>query len=84
MLKGLVPVVKSTLVAKEDEVIPLMLAVLRNIDTVLSIPLVNTRSGLPSPSRSPMTTFRGSLPVVKSTLAANEPAVIAPLLAVLR
>jgi len=35
-------------------------------------------SGLPSPSISPITTLFGFVPVVKSTLVANEPAVIEP------
>jgi len=40
--------------------------------------LVTAKSGLPSPSISPMTTIRGLVPVMKSILAANEPAVMEP------
>src|SRR5471030_1654861 len=57
---------------------------LRNTDTVLLPLLTTARSGLPSPSRSPIATLRGSVPVAKSTLAAKEPEVIEPLADVLR
>jgi len=68
--KGSVPVVKSTLAAKELRLMLPTLPVLRNTDTVLLIRFDTARSALPSPSRSPMETKRGCVPVVKSTLAA--------------
>src|SRR6185437_9536029 len=83
-LIGFIPVAKSTLAAKEAAVMGPLLAVLRNTDTVLLPSLATARSGLPSPSRSPIATLIVPLPVAKSTLAAKEAAVMGPLLAVLR
>ena len=65
---GFVPVVKSTLAANEADVISPLLLVLLNTDTELELSLVTARSALPSPSRSPMATLWGFVPVVKSTL----------------
>src|SRR5471032_2209511 len=57
---------------------------LRNMDTVLLPLLTTARSGLPSPSRSPIATLIAAAPVAKSASAAKEPDVMEPLLAVLR
>ena len=81
---GDVPVVKSTLAAKLLAVMLPLAEVLRNIDTLLEVKLATTRSSLPSPSRSPMATEAGDVPVVKSTLAAKLLAVMLPLAEVLR
>ena len=75
---GLVPVGKSTLAANEPAVIVPAILMFLKTETVLLVLLVTTRSGLPSPSISPMTTQVGIVPVAKSTLAANELAVIDP------
>ena len=75
---GLEPVVKSTLVAKEPVPIEPAVLVFLNNETVLLVMFVTAKSGLPSPSISPIATFSGPVPVVKSTLALNEPAVIEP------
>jgi hypothetical protein len=72
------------LAANEPAVITPLLLVLRKIDTVAEFQLATARSALPSPFRSPMATPSGFVPVVKSTLDANEPDVTAPLLLVLR
>src|ERR1035437_8417631 len=65
---GYVPVVKSIFVAKE--MVPDVLVFL-NTETVLEFPTM-TRSGLPSPSKSPIETLSGVEPVVKSTFVAKE------------
>src|SRR5665213_289286 len=57
---------------------------LRNTDIVLLLLLPTTRSGLPSPSRSPITTLCGLPPVAKSALTAKELVVMEPLADVLR
>ena len=63
---GSLPVEKSTLLAKlsvpKEEV-------LRNTDNVPLKRFVSTKSGLPSPSISPLIAVDGPVPVVKSTLA---------------
>src|SRR6185437_5572686 len=81
-LTGLLPVAKSTLAAKDEAVMEPLADVLRNIDTVLLFWLARTRSGLPSPSRSPIATLLGLLPVAKSTLAAISAVVMLPLVGV--
>ena len=67
---GLLPVGKSTLVAKVG-VVALVAVVLSRIETVLSPQFATAKSGLPSPLRSPMLTDSDLLPVVKSTLGAK-------------
>ena len=79
---GLEPVVKSTFEANELEVIAPVMLVFLNTETVLLLKFTTANSGFPSPSRSPMTTPKGFVPVVKSTLEANEPVVIAPMVPV--
>src|SRR6185437_3036832 len=83
-LTGTLPVAKSTLAVKEATVMEPLLAILRKTDSVLSLKLATARSGLPSPSKSPIATLSGSLPVTKSTLAAKDEAVMEPLADVLR
>src|SRR5678815_5876057 len=78
------PVTKSTLAAKEDAFILPEVEVLRNIDTLPEDRLGTTRSGLPSPSTSPITTIVGLTPVTKSTLGAKEDALMLPDVEVLR
>src|SRR5205085_10476919 len=82
--KGSPPVIKSTLVLKDDAAIIPGTEVLRNTDMVLAFLFGLTRSGFPSPSTSPMATKHGLLPVLKSTLPANDDELIAPATAVLR
>ncbi len=53
IVAGLSPVAKSTLAASEPAVIAPRLLVLRNTETLSEVSLATTRSGLPSPSRSP-------------------------------
>ena len=76
--KGYVPVVKSTLEAKELVVIEPEALVFLKTETVLLNLFVTTKSGLPSPSTSPVPTLTGDDPVVKSTLEPKELAVIEP------
>ena len=57
---------------------------LRNTETLLVPKFAAASSGLPSPSRSPMATDWGPVPVVKSTLAAKLLVVMLPLVDVLR
>ena len=57
---------------------------LRNTETLLPVKFPTARSGLPSPSKSPIETERGTSPVVKSTLAAKLLAEMLPLMDVLR
>ena len=52
--------------------------VFRSTETELLPEFVRARSGFPSPSMSPIAKPIGFVPVVKSTLAANEPDVIEP------
>ena len=82
--KGIVPVAKSTLPTKLLVVMLPPVDVLRRTETVLDPAFATARSALPSPSRSPMDTERGLLPVVKSTLAAKLLVVMLPLVEVLR
>ena len=80
--KGVAPVAKSTFAANELLLITPAVVVLRNTET-LPEPLLDTaKSSLPSPSISPIAIFSGFVPTVKSTFAANEPDVTAPLVAV--
>jgi hypothetical protein len=79
-----VPVVKFTADAKDVAVMLPLVLVFRSTETVLLASLATTRSTFPSPSRSPRATLNGLLPVPKSTLVANELAVILPLVLVLR
>ena len=68
----LVPVVRSTLVAKDDEDIVPGVAVFRNTDTELELLLETARSVLPSPSKSAATTFTGVEPVANVTAVPND------------
>ena len=52
--------------------------VFRNSEMELPFVFATARSGLPSPSRSPMLTPHEPNPLVKSTFAANEPAPMEP------
>ena len=78
ILFGVVPEVKSTLVANEPVVIEPEVLVFLKTEIVLLALFVTARSGLPSPSMSPRATQYGVVPGVKSTLAANEPVVMEP------
>ena len=69
---GPVPVVKSTLGAKELVVIEPEELVFLKIETVLLASFVTTKSGLPSPSTSPTAILFGLFPVVKLTAGAKE------------
>ena len=82
--EGVVPVVKSTLAAKLFASMVPLVEVLRKTETVLDDEFATARSGLPSPSRSPMATDCGAVPVVKSTLAAKLLEAMLPLAEVLR
>ena len=82
--KGPVPEAKSTLVAKEPVTILPLVPILRRTETVFEVKLATTMSAFPSASRSPMATPEGLAPVVKSTLVANDPVVILPVVLVLR
>ena len=53
--------------------------VLRKTETVFVPEFATARSGLPSPSRSPMATEKGFVPAVKSTLVAKSPLVMVDL-----
>ena len=75
---GPVPVGKSTLVANDPAVMEPEVLVFLNTETVLLPVFAVTMSILPSPSISPMATKYGAVPVTKSTLVANDPAVIEP------
>ena len=59
-----------------------LLPVLRKTEIVLLPSFVTAKSALPSPSRSPMATEKGVVPVVKSTLALKSVVVMSPLLGV--
>src|SRR4030042_5453577 len=84
IIDGIIPVVKSTLVSKEPVVIyPGVLVFLRT-DSVLRPSLLTISSGLPSPAIALITTANGSGAIVKSTRAANEPAVMEPEVLVFR
>ena len=76
------PVMKSTLAANELIVIEPEVLVFLKTETILDISLVTAKSGLPSPSMSPRIAYRGAVPTVKSTFAANEPVVREPKLLV--
>jgi len=73
---GLVPVVKSTLVAKVGVVAPVVV-VLSRMEAVLPLKFATAKSGLPSPLMSPILTKLGVRPVAKSTLVAKV-GVVAP------
>ena len=47
-------------------------------ETVLLPEFATAKSGLPSPSMSPIIAPPGPVPVIKSTFVAKEPVVIAP------
>src|SRR6201996_4366792 len=81
---GPMSVAVFTCAAKEEASMVPLVAVLRKTDRLLSLELVTARSGLPSPSRSPIATLKGELPVAKVTCAANDEEVITPLVAILR
>src|SRR5688572_6939466 len=63
------PVTRSVFAAKA--IVPVVPVFLKT-DTVLDKKLLTARSALPSPSRSPMATDQGALPVANSTRGANE------------
>jgi len=67
---GLLPVVRSTLVAKVG-VVALVAVVLSRMEALLLLEFATAKSGLPSPLMSPMLTKIGKLPVVRSTLVAK-------------
>jgi hypothetical protein len=75
------PVANATCVANEPDVIEPLLLVFRSTETA---PFVTTKSGLLSPSISPMATLYGYVPTANVTCVANEPDVREPLLPVLR
>ena len=58
--------------------------VLRSTDIRLDSKFVTAKSSLLSPSISPISTIEELLPVVKSTLAAKEDALMLPVVEVLR
>src|SRR4028118_729496 len=68
--QGLVPVGKSTLVAKVG-VVALVAVVLTRMEALLLYQFATTKSGFPSPLMSPRLTKTGKLPVGKSTLVAK-------------
>ena len=76
------PAGKSTLAANELVVMEPGVPVFRNIEIVPSVLFATIRSGLPSPSISPMATVAGLFPVMKSTFEASEDDVIEPGVAV--
>ena len=81
---GALPVAKSTRAPNEPLVrLPTEL-VFWKIDTFGAAESTTTNSRLPSPSKSPIATSHAWPPVEKSTLAASEPLVIVPGVAVLR
>jgi len=67
---GLLPVVRSTLVAKVG-VVALVAVVLSRMEALLLLEFATAKSGFPSPLMSPMLTKIGKLPVVRSTLVAK-------------
>jgi len=79
--KGLLPVVKSTLVAKVGVVAPVVV-VLSRMEALLLYRFAVAKSGLPSPLKSPMLTEKGPELVAKSTLVAKV-GVVAPVVVVL-
>jgi 1-acyl-sn-glycerol-3-phosphate acyltransferase len=79
---GLVPVVKSTRVAKVG-VVALVAVVLTRMEAVLLLKFATAKSGFPSKLKSPMLTDLGPVPVVKSTRVAKV-GVVAPVAVVLR
>jgi len=68
--QGLVPVGKSTLVAKVG-VVALVAVVLSRMEALLLYQFATVKSGFPSPLMSPMLTETGPVPVGKSTLVAK-------------
>ena len=71
-------VAKSTFAANEELVMAAILLVLRSTESV-EIPAFDTaKSGLPSPSTSPMAIDQEPVPVVKSTFAAKEVLLMEP------
>jgi hypothetical protein len=72
ILFGLFPVVKLTAGAKELAVMVPEVLVFLKIEIVLSLEFRTTKSGLPSPSTSLITTLFAFTPAMKSTWEANE------------
>src|SRR5437773_987086 len=68
-LTGLLPVVTSTLAAKEID--PIELVFLRT-ETAVDPSFATTTSGFPSPSISPIASPNGEVSGAKATLEANE------------
>src|SRR5260370_445201 len=68
---GGLPVAKVCWVAKEGVVAP-GAVVFNSTDTVLSVALATTRSGLPSPLTSATATATGAMPVAKAGWGAKE------------
>ena len=87
MALGKPPAVKSTLVAKEGMVAPVVVVLrkmLAGLPLTGKLPVVATaKSGLPSPLKSPMLTAPAPRPVVRSTLVAKV-VVVAPVVVVFR
>ena len=79
---GLLPVVRSVLEEKVGVAAPLVV-VLKNTEILSEKLFATTKSGLPSPLRSPMEIEKGLLPVVKSVLEEKE-GVVAPLVVVFK
>jgi len=77
MPTGLVPAVKSTLVAKEPVNSDPDVLIFLKTEIVLPFWLVTTISGFPSVSMSPIARKVGVVPVIRSALLANEEASIA-------
>ena len=79
---GSLPVVKSTFEAKELTVMEPEALVFLRTETVALLRFATTKSGLPSPSTSPMHNPDGFPPVVKSTFEAKELGVMEPVMLV--
>ena len=67
IVEGVARVAKSTLAAKEAALILPEVEILRNTDIVLEFQFATTRSGLPSPSTSPIARQADWSPVQIST-----------------
>ena len=78
----MVPVVKSTFVAKDPALTVPDVLVLRNTETVVAAEFAVARSGFPSPSISPMAAPRGVVPTEKSTFVAKVEVLIPDTVAV--
>ena len=75
---------KSTLVAKLPVPILPLIAALWITETVDELLFATAKSGLPSPSKSPIDIDLGPIPVAKSTLGAKLSVLILPLIEVFR